>query len=110
MEAMVKRSLYYTLTTALVATFFLVTSLAVICAYHHGIDGLDQSQQGSSHSTLFCPLLSKVSSHVIIVSSVLGLFSFEWLIGNLVKSTGKISLLLEENRLARSPPVSLSYY
>ena len=65
---MMKRFLSYTLSAFLALSFLAVTSLAIVCAYHHGINGLDQRQQSTSHSTLFCQMFSKASGLSLMIA------------------------------------------
>lgn len=100
-----KRAFLQTCCLVLVLTFSAVGSLSIACAYHHGIDGLDHSQQTPSHRTLFCSSLSKVSGQVLIPSVMLDLTGCEASSIYLAKSHDKFVLLLAQNYLARSPPI-----
>ena len=102
-----KRSISYTLCAALSLTFFLVTSLAIVCSYHHGIDGLDQRQQSASHGTLYCPSLSKVSGLALMIASLASGFVFEGQQGELVQPSFFFSSSVVQNHLARSPPFTI---
>ena len=106
---MLKQSPRCLLATLLVSTFLVVSSLAIFCAYHHGIDGLDHGQQGDSHGTLFCPLLSKISTQTVIVSAAFGILPLELLSSGPVKLSDTDSLLLEKSDVARSPPLYFSF-
>ena len=102
-----KRFLTYTFSATLVLTFLVVTTLAMVCAYHHGIDGLDHRQQNSPHTTLFCPTFSKVSGLALIISSGLGDYSLEEVKAELFQISLLFLSLFVRDHLARSPPSTL---
>ena len=102
-----KRSLSFTLSAVLALAFLVVTSLAIVCSYHHGIDGLDQRQQSASHSTLFCPMFSKVSGLSLIIASGPGGFTFAELRGEIIRSIDLVSSSFVQDHLARSPPSTI---
>jgi len=102
-----KRFLIYTFSTALVLAFLVVTTLAMVCAYHHGIDGLDQRSQSNSHTTLFCPSLSKISGLVLMIASGAGGFTFEDQEGELVQPSFLFSSSFGQSCPARSPPSTI---
>jgi len=102
-----KRFLTYIFSTALVLTFLVVTTLAMVCAYHHGIDGLDHRSQSNSHTTLFCPSLSKVSGLVLMIASGFSGFTLEDQQRDLVQPSFSFSSSFGENPPARSPPSTI---
>ena len=102
-----KRSLTHTLSTALVLAFLMVTTLAMVCAYHHGIDGLDHPQQSNSHTTLFCPSLSKFGGLVLMIAPGTNGFTFEEQQGELAQPSFLFSSSFVQNHLARSPPFTI---
>lgn len=99
-----KRSSLHILSTSLVLLFLVVTTLATVCLYHHGIDGMDQRQQGGVHSTLFCPSFSKVSGLSLVIASGLGDFHLQGLRAEPFQSDILLSPLFVQKRQARSPP------
>lgn len=99
-----KRSLAYTLSAVLALSFLVVTSLAIVCSYHHGINGLDQRQQSASHSTLFCPMLSKVGGLSLMIASGPGGFVISELRGDIIQPIEFLSSAFLQDQLARSPP------
>ncbi len=102
-----KRFLTYIFSTALVLTFLVVTTLAMVCAYHHGIDGLDHRSQSNSHTTLFCPSLSKISGLVLMIASGFSGFTLEDQQREFVRSSFPLSPSFSESHLARSPPSTI---
>jgi hypothetical protein len=102
-----KRSLTYTVSTALVLAFLMVTTLAMVCAYHHGIDGLDQRPQSGSHTTLFCPTFSKVSGLALMITSGLNDYRLKELKAELFQSSLLFLSSFVQDHLARSPPTTL---
>ncbi len=102
-----KRSHAYTLSAVLALSFLVVTSLAIVCSYHHGIDGLDQRQQSASHGTLYCPSLSKVSGVALMIASLANGFALEGQQQALVQPSCACSCSVVQNPLARSPPSTI---
>ncbi len=103
----VKQHTLHTFCLLLALTFITVGSLSIICAYHHGIDDIDQHHQTSTHSThstLFCSFLSKLSSQVVLISLALGVFAFGLFSSHSFKVYDGFSFLLTKKSLARSPP------
>jgi hypothetical protein len=88
-------------------TFMTVGSLSIVCAYHHGIDDIDQHHQTSTHSThstLFCSFLSKLSSQVLIASPAFTQLLSDIVYINPIESNDGLSSLPIRIALARSPP------
>ncbi len=103
----VKQHTLHTFCLLLALTFITVGSLSIVCAYHHGIDELNQHHQTSTHSThstLFCSFLSKLSSQVVITTLALSVFAYDLFSSYSFKVHDGSSFLLTKNSLARSPP------
>jgi hypothetical protein len=104
---MLKRLPRCLLATVLIFTFLLVSLLAISCAYHHGMDAHDSSQQEDSEGTLVCPFLSKIDDQSVIVSAFFELLPLELQSDSPLKSNDTDSILLEMSGVARSPPLIL---
>ncbi len=99
-----KKTVLHIFCLVLVLTFSTIGSLSIVCAYHHGIDGPDQRQQSSGHTTLFCSSLSKLSSQVLLISSAISTICCDLASSHSILSDHQSSILLVQNSQARSPP------
>jgi hypothetical protein len=87
------------LSLALVLTFSVAVTLSMVCRYHHGIGGTDQSQSPASHTLPLCSLLSKVIGQVFVASATIALFSYNPFMRGTVGSSDECSFMLCSNIL-----------
>jgi hypothetical protein len=90
---------------AFIALFLVATSLTMVCAYHHGMEGAHQSSQETAHSTVICPSFAKIGGLTLLVASIPGFLNLNVTYPDIPEMAWQFDSWFIENQSARSPPL-----